>query len=238
MTDKKNQTIKKSIEAYILKDFNFKMDEVLSWCESEIEKLYVLHLYNYFQTFRSSKELWFNEFGGLEFTEDEIVEHDEYSKEEKAQFIQVKDYAVKNNYRRYSGRFYRKYNGFKVKSSYMESWAVLKEGDKMLRQEFEVYPQYKVRTDELDYRVDIAVILNRLSEDNKVIESRKIAIECDGYDYHSSPVQKKNDDIRARKLKKSGWKEVLRYSGTELYNIKDSEEVHNKFKEIIEILYV
>lgn len=102
---------------------------------------------------------------------------------------------------------------------------------------FEIRPQYLVKIDNIEYRLDIAIILNRKTFNGKIMESKKVALECDGYDYHSSPEQKRNDDIRTRKLKKSGWKEVLRYSGRELYNL-NKHEVDSLFKEIVEVLYI
>lgn len=58
-----------------------------------------------------------------------------------------------------------------------------------------------------------------------------------GYDYHSSPDQKRDDDIRARKLKRCGWKEILRYSGIEINRINDNLELtHYNFEEIMDII--
>ena len=105
----------------------------------------------------------------------------------------------------------------------------------MVEREFLIYPQYCTLIDGINYRIDIALVLNRKIGE-KIISTKKIALECDGYDYHSSPKQKKDDDIRTRKLKKSGWKDVLRYSGSELYGLKESS-IPALFDEIIDILY-
>jgi hypothetical protein len=75
-------------------------------------------------------------------------------------------------------------------------------GDSITR-EFIVYPQYEVKVDGKYYRLDIAIILNRIQNET-IIDTRKIALECDGYDYHGSPQQKRDDDIRTRKLKVAG----------------------------------
>jgi very-short-patch-repair endonuclease len=42
-----------------------------------------------------------------------------------------------------------------------------------------------------------------------------IAIECDGYAFHSSPEQKKHDYKKNRYLKKRGWS-VYRFTGSEI----------------------
>lgn len=52
MSDPKVETLKKEITDNIVNEFNLQIDEVLSMCESEIEKLMLLHLYRYFQKFR------------------------------------------------------------------------------------------------------------------------------------------------------------------------------------------
>src|SRR5690606_7459475 len=132
----------------------------------------------------------------------------------------------KYNHRHVGQGTYHKYIGFKVKDDRTESFSVEAKGNAdvpgsdIAYREFEIRPQYSVTVDEKEYRLDIAIIMHRrdLWNDN-IIETRKVALECDGYDYHSSPEQKRSDDIRIRKLKKSGWKEVLRYSGKELHSI-------------------
>lgn len=53
------------------------------------------------------------------------------------------------------------------------------------------------------YRIDIA------------LPAYKIAIECDGKAYHSTPEQKARDSRKNAYLKKNGWK-VLRFSGSRI----------------------
>ncbi|MEH7505128.1 DUF559 domain-containing protein [Neobacillus drentensis] len=53
------------------------------------------------------------------------------------------------------------------------------------------------------YRIDIA------------IRGARIAIECDGKAYHSSPEQKAHDRRKNAYLKEHGWK-VLRFSGRQI----------------------
>ncbi|MFT4416780.1 endonuclease domain-containing protein [Fredinandcohnia humi] len=54
------------------------------------------------------------------------------------------------------------------------------------------------------YRIDIA------------LTQYKLAIECDGKAYHSSPKQKAHDRMKDKYLRKNGWK-VLRFSGRQIY---------------------
>ncbi|MET3696924.1 very-short-patch-repair endonuclease [Bacillus oleivorans] len=55
------------------------------------------------------------------------------------------------------------------------------------------------------YRIDLA------------LPHYKIAIECDGKDYHSSPISKARDRRKTAYLKKRGWT-VLRFSGSMINN--------------------
>lgn len=48
-----------------------------------------------------------------------------------------------------------------------------------------------------------------------VLKRERIAIECDGAQYHSSPDQKRNDQKKSWVLSKAGWK-VLRFSGRQI----------------------
>jgi very-short-patch-repair endonuclease len=248
MGDPKIESLKNEIAKNIVNEFNLQISEVLSICESEIERLMLLHLYRYFQNFREN-EYWDKRYFQLEFIEDEVILGlpDVSSMENLLLEARVKKY----NYRKFDCVFLN-YIGFKVNDDQSESisinWAKSESNsqmtkskstsiDKLIFREFEVRPQYPVTIDGNNYRLDIAIILNRKTYNGKILESRKIALECDGYDYHSSPEQKRNDDIRTRKLKKSGWKEVLRYSGRELYNLK-RHEVDSLFKEIVDVLYI
>ncbi len=146
----------------------------------------------------------------------------------------------KNKYRGESTGFY-KYIGFKVNINWINSESIYSNKETgtfgFITQEFIIYPQFESTIDNTNFKIDIAIILNR-RDDEKIIETRKIALECDGYDYHSSPIQKKNDDIRTRKLKVNGWKEVFRYSGSEIYRTNNISEVHFIFEEIVSMLMI
>jgi very-short-patch-repair endonuclease len=63
------------------------------------------------------------------------------------------------------------------------------------------HTQYRVG----NYRIDLA------------FPEEKIAVECDGKEWHSSQEQMKHDIERDRYLKQQGWK-VMRFSGTEIYH--------------------
>lgn len=241
MADPKIDQIMKQIGRNVLVDLYRQIDEVLSLCESEIEKIMLLHLFKYFQKVKIKGD-HNKKFHGIEFIEDEIMlcTYDYTPSEIKKFQEKIKKY----NYR-YEAPLYLKHIGFIVKDNRSESLPIGQNSNStsskldFIFREFEIRPQYPVTIEGIDYRIDIAIILNRISfYEGKIIETRKIALECDGYDYHSSPIQKRNDDVRSRKLKKNGWKEVLRYSGKELHSINELQEIHDLFEEIVEVLYV
>jgi very-short-patch-repair endonuclease len=78
---------------------------------------------------------------------------------------------------------------------------------------------YKMRTQEPcgRYKIDI------------VIPKYKIAIECDGEEWHSSPKQKEHDRRKDRFLRKNGWT-VIRFTGKRIVNRLEScvERVNNE----------
>jgi len=77
-----------------------------------------------------------------------------------------------------------------------------------------VVPQYKIGK----YRLDFA------------LPFRKIAIEIDGHDYHTTKEQRRKDYQRERALQKLGW-HIVRFTGSEVYNDAD-----DCVKELISII--
>lgn len=101
-----------------------------------------------------------------------------------------------------------------------------------------VYPQFEVVVNDASYRLDFAFYVEKRDlKDDSLHETRKIAIECDGYDYHKDPDKFKNDKKRERALKSVGWRDVVRYSGSEIYEISgDDKKMHYNFQEIMSII--
>ncbi|SFJ18556.1 endonuclease domain-containing protein [Thermoflavimicrobium dichotomicum] len=69
------------------------------------------------------------------------------------------------------------------------------------REGYRVKTQYRIR----GYDVDI------------VIPRYRLAIECDGRQWHRSSEQKKRDRRKSAKIAKAGWK-VMRFTGKEINN--------------------
>lgn len=226
MIDSKIKSLQSKIQQDLLSDFNLKMGEVLSFCESPIEQIFILHLYNYFLNYNGDVD-WIKTFT-VDFIEDSIFLQ---SYDDETDKLNLKNQIKKYKYRE-TNSCYLKYIGFKASNTFSNRDF----NNKSTFQEFEIRPQYTSDIDGTKYRIDIVILLN-IKDDDKIIETRKIAIECDGYDYHSTPSQKKNDDIRSRKLKSNGWREVFRYSGSELFDLND-DKIHSILKEINKMLYL
>ena len=227
--------LKEGIFETHLNEFKFKLNEVISMGESPIEELMLLQLFNYFQKYGKNGNVDYDlaKFSRLEFIEEEICLWDIDEPLSNSDKKRLEDKISRFNYREYKGMYY-KYIGFKCTVNASES-----NSEGIIFRDIEIRPQFYETIDENHYRMDIAFILNRRDwfDYDKIIETKKIAIECDGYDYHSSPDQKKEDDIRARKLKRGGWKEILRYSGSEIYEINSSlEKIHYNFEEMMDIV--
>ena len=70
---------------------------------------------------------------------------------------------------------------------------------------FNAYPSYEVKVGESTYLIDIA------------FPDIKVAIECDGKEFHSSPDAVKRDQARDHKLNNLGWK-VMRFGEKDIEN--------------------
>jgi very-short-patch-repair endonuclease len=65
-------------------------------------------------------------------------------------------------------------------------------------------PQFQIGR----YRIDLA------------LPEKKLAIECDGKEWHSTEEQIKRDNIRQKEIEDLGWV-VIRFSGSEIYKFAD-----------------
>ncbi len=84
----------------------------------------------------------------------------------------------------------------------------------LYRQRLCFYPQFIVEVENSSFRLDFAFLL--YEDDNKKSEiRRKVGVECDGYEYHSSPTMFKKDRERNRLLQSDDWM-ILQFSGSEL----------------------
>lgn len=102
----------------------------------------------------------------------------------------------------------------------------------VILQNLKFYPQFSVNIKGKAYRLDFAFLLNE--GNNEGVETRKkVAIECDGYDFHYTPQQFNKDRERQRLLSSNDWI-VLNYSGSQINGGKiDFREEFNRIFSIL-----
>lgn len=98
------------------------------------------------------------------------------------------------------------------------------------KNEYSIYPQYCIEMENSNYRIDFAIIC-QLYEDRLLKNEIKIAIECDGFEFHSSKEDLKRDTSRNRIFTRNGWK-PYRFSGSEIYNMTINKDIERLFYEI------
>jgi len=76
----------------------------------------------------------------------------------------------------------------------------------------DLMPQFITSTSNRDYSLDFAKIITDKKTGKKVL---KVAIELDGYDYHSSKEQRNHDSQRDRQLMAEGW-QVVHFTGSQI----------------------
>ena len=92
-----------------------------------------------------------------------------------------------------------------------------------------IIPQFKIR----DYRVDFAMF-------NRAEPSVKIAVECDGHDFHEkTKEQARRDKSRDRLIQSLGFK-VLRFTGSEIYRdpVDCASEVHDALLSAVDDIWM
>ncbi len=241
-TTKKAEEIKANILKKHANEFEVKLDEVLTFCESPIEKLFILQFIDFFYTKKFGDE--FTPYVGLVMLK---KYHDSGS-------IQDPNIYNRENYRYTGLEEYEIYNGFEINlrtliGSKPNSWygqlgplsknKTVIDWETTTQRKIKFYPQHEVTVNNKKYRIDLAVILIEENYITNEIKKSKLALEFDGYDYHKQPEKFKEDKIRERALKRNSWKEVLRYSGSEIYHIgKDLEKISYNFEEMLDILYL
>lgn len=109
----------------------------------------------------------------------------------------------------------KKYN-FKKQLKKCESPIEEKLIKKLYEDGFKPYSQYPCGK----YRIDIAI----------TYKGKKVAIECDGKQFHSSKEQKEKDMIKDSVLNRNKWR-VYRFTGSEIYKDVDGcvKKIRNSF---------
>lgn len=211
----------------ITKDFESKISEVLSNCDSPIEKVFLIMLLN--------KALTLVDASNFEFGLDDDTPDDDYITNVSKKRTELHWAKYTFPHEAYGGVWNYRYSSFKIPLPY--AIPLLGEAERKRTQigrELIITPQYMCSDDGI-YFIDIGIVLESKYDFEPItVSDKKIAIECDGHEYHSSKEQITKDNIRARKLTRAGWS-VLRFSGSEIY--EDSQnELRSLVEEVFKIL--
>lgn len=186
------------------------IQKYLELCESEIEKLFILNLFIYF----FSKKFEHHEKDNLKIVFDDFRPHyedKEYSFDLDLIGVTMMEIAM--------GR-----SGFEDGKPFHERYSY----------EYTFIPQFQVFIENSCFRIDIALVYKKLN--HGVIEKEvRVAIVCDGYDFHNKKEQVIKDSIITKRLMANGWK-VIRYTGSEIYRTKESDEIESVLNEIKKIV--
>ena len=188
----------------IKKAFENKVDAVLSVCETEIEKIFLLKIINWALNRPDRCIVSFI------FEDTEIIKEDNYS----ITLSPRTNYYLPEGFGRLSGIRLESL----IKSHYLEIYP-----------QFEITFRDSGNLDNLiNYRLDFAVHKFK-SEVEKNINTTgknpvtKYCIECDGYEFHNSSNQIKKDNERDRILMFHQQYFTQRFLGTEIYNLDEKK---------------
>ncbi|MDP3928211.1 MAG: DUF559 domain-containing protein [Bacteroidota bacterium] len=202
------------------------LEEYHKLCESEIEKLFLTNLFYYF----FKRKFTINQF--IDWGDDEFYI---FFKDFKPIWCSPSD----KNFLKYVGKIKeREEDGSKYKLIGIE---LIEEGQISKSQiicrtikKYRFIPQFPINIENSNFRLDIALLFSKTVNDELILE-QNIAIECDGYEFHSDKQSLTKDSQRTRKLMTAGWK-VLRYSGSEIYQTQGFSEIEKLIREIKSIL--
>jgi very-short-patch-repair endonuclease len=203
------------------------INKYLDLCETEIEKIFLVNLFQYFFEEKFSLKTNHYEYADSEFIPfDDFYPYFEYEDDysfanhlagvvmtEKSEIVRHK-LTLKNT---------------KHQSEEDDIFVSERKEIKALKK-YTFIPQYTLMVEEKNYRLDFALLYEK-TLNNELIKEVKIAIECDGHDFHSTKEQIRKDSLRTRKLMSHGWK-VIRYTGSEIYQKANKSEIREVISEI------
>ncbi len=188
--------MKEQLTNSIQQSFEKSIQLVLDICESEIEKIFILKILDYILKRPDGYSLGFV----FKEPETEIINGEEVITSEVN--FTMPDY-------------FGYLCGFRINDLVKDIF-------------FEIFPQKKESffdsgeiLKEVSYRLDFAIFKYSNFDSKEIL--KKYCIECDGFDFHNTKDQIKNDNNRIRNLLLRNGYTTIRYLGTEIYNWKESE---------------
>lgn len=207
--------------------------KLLSLTESPIEEIFLAYLIKYVEESLSTV-LKFN-IQGMSYLMDVDVDEDAFTVDESIAGITLVNAHTVYNLRvsPSEGRHFKM-----EKNDYTERDPKFLidcgyDGRKTIMQILEIIPQYKVFVDGRNYRLDFAFMLYENYRHQKDLV-KKVAIECDGHEYHSDKKVFTRDRERYRKLLSKNWV-IFPFSGCEINN-NSSDYYYKEFDKIFRVL--
>jgi very-short-patch-repair endonuclease len=203
------------------------INKYLDLCETEIEKIFLVNLFQYFFEEKFSLKTYHYEYADSEFIPfDDFYPYFEYDD----------DYPFANHLAGVvmteKSEIVRQVLTLKNTIHQSEEYDIFVSEQKEIKAliKYTFIPQYTLMVEEKNYRLDFALFYEK-TLNNELIKEVKIAIECDGHDFHSTKEQIRKDSLRTRKLMSHGWK-VIRYTGSEIYQKANRSEIREVISEI------
>lgn len=199
------------------------IEDMVNLCESEIEKLFLSNLIHYLfeSKFQIRPTLYFSgaqnhNWDFRDFSRVIDCKDGPFFEEAEIMEFQKKGYSL-------CGCDFVKTIGIEFRDKSMFPMT-----DDIIEVVYKVIPQYIVSYSQ-NYRIDFAILCEHL-KNGQAHKFTKIAIECDGFAYHSSKEDLTKDNSRNRELTLNDWK-VYRFSGSEIYN-SDRQKIDKLFSDI------
>lgn len=180
----------------IHKNFENCISIVTSLCESEIEKIFLLKIIDYIMNRPDRYSLGFI-----------IVPTDTETIEEQEFMTSPYNFQMPDDYGYMCG----------LRINYLFTHTYIE----IFPQKTKEFCNPENALQKIKYRLDFGIYKYSYSNPNEPI--RKYCIECDGFDFHNTPIHIKRDNLRMRNLLLLEDYTTIRYLGTEIHNWTQGE---------------
>jgi len=217
-----------TLKSATLSIYERKINALLSMCESEIERLFLINLIHYVISRENTDSPSFRL---------ELAALNPWKESNPNCFVvdeTSQDYFILKNlekkgviiYDEFDPHYYLAVTGFSFRER------ALWNGHEII---LKILPQFEIKSaaSGKKYRLDFA-IYSYMMKGNELIQEYKICVECDGHEYHKTKEQRTNDGQRSRILQLDGWK-VVRYTGSEIFATDKKNKRDSLIQELLQL---